>query len=492
MNIIVSIICSEDNTINKISAIKSTYGKLLEENNIKYYFVIDSNYYLGDDECNLHLLNLEEDHHFNIIRNFKNKNYDFLLITYLESFINVNNLLNFLKDVNKEDLLYIGGHGDYRNITNVKFYFHSHTAGIILTKSASNLLLDDQLMNNYNKVCPPELKNISGVALGFYAKLLNLKLVNNDNFYYCNWKGYPCHCNKINKSNIITCGNMSIEDMHSCFSQINKIPIKENNKKNIIIYPGGGFGNVLFQYFNGYFLEKEFNRNVYYQINYNYWRGDINKYKMLQHLNFIDLSKIKHEDYKEHHEKNFWFDPIELDEENYKILGYYQSYKYSQKYIQDIKNELFYNVADLYFKIEKMYYSIKNDKPTCLIHVRRGDYLQYHNVHPTCSDDYYKKAIEIIPNCKYMVFSDDNHFISNWKVIKNLDYEIINLNDPEEILIFMSFCDNFIIANSTLSLVSYLLRRNKDAKLVGPKNWFGPAGYKFKIEDIIPPEGIII
>ena len=56
----------------------------------------------------------------------------------------------------------------------------------------------------------------------------------------------------------------------------------------------------------------------------------------------------------------------------------------------------------------------------------------------------------------------------------------------------MTFCDNFIIANSTLSLVAYLLRNNQTAKIVAPKKWFGSVGYKYKIEDIVPPETILI
>ena len=90
------------------------------------------------------------------------------------------------------------------------------------------------------------------------------------------------------------------------------------------------------------------------------------------------------------------------------------------------------------------------------------------------------------------IFSDDMNYISNWSILKNIDHEIIDLNDPEELLVFMSFCDNFIIANSTLSLVAYLLRNNKNGKIVGPRNWFGSVGYKYKIEDIVPSETILI
>ena len=56
----------------------------------------------------------------------------------------------------------------------------------------------------------------------------------------------------------------------------------------------------------------------------------------------------------------------------------------------------------------------------------------------------------------------------------------------------MSLCDYFIIANSTLSLCAYFLRDNSDSILIGPKNWFGPDAPKHKLEDILPPETIII
>jgi hypothetical protein len=261
---------------------------------------------------------------------------------------------------------------------------------------------------------------------------------------------------------------------------------------NLIICPEGGYGNVLFQYFAGYSLSKKYNCNVYFQINYSYWRGDINKYKTLQHLNFIDLNHINTDNFLTYREIQFPYHDIKLEENNYKIFGYYQSYKYSEKYIDQIKHDMFYNISTTYFKIEELYFKLKNSRQSCLIHVRRGDYLRYPNTHPILKDDYYIKAIKAIPDCKYFVFSDDHKFVKNWAVLKGLDYEIVNLTDPEEILIFMTLCDNFIVANSSLSLNGYLLRNNKNAKLVAPKIWFGNDGPKYKIEDIIPPNGILI
>jgi len=466
------IICIIINNIDKIDVIKETYLKLIDDKLIKYFFITNTN------------------NHFNIIKYYDDQDYDFMLITCEDSFVHIKNLITLLSNYNGNDKLYIGGHGDYRIINNIKFWFHSYSPGIILSKSATKLLLEEKLLDNYNKVAHTDLKNLSGVALGFYAKLFNINIVINDNFHYCNWKGKPCHENKIKVRDIICCYNMSKEDMVNYY----KTMFINNNfaGMNLIILPGGGLGNILFQYFAGYSLSKEYNCQVFYQINYNYWRGDINKYNMLQHLNFVDLNDINHEDFIDYNEKDFFYNPIELEKKNYKMSGYYQSYKYSEKYINTIRDELFFNISSIYFQIEKYYYSLKDNKDTCLIHVRRGDYLMYHNVHPTLSDEYYRKAIKIIPDCKYFVFSDDNNYVRNWSVLKGLDYEIVNINNPEEILVFMSLCDNFIIANSTLSLVAYLLRKNKDAKLVGPNKWFGDAGYKHKIEDIIPPNGILI
>jgi len=489
MKVIICIIINENN-IDKINDIQNTWLKLIEDN-INIYFIIDSKYSLGVDDTFIYMDNLDSDSHFNVIQYFKLIDYNYLLITYVNSFINLQKLNKYINTITIDEPLYIGGHGDYRTINNIKFWFHSYTPGIILNKQATNLLLDLELMNNYNDLYDNSLKNISGVAIGYYATIFNIKNVINNNFYYCNYNGHPCHVNSINKFELISCYNMSKDDMYNYYNTLIETNKKFTNR-TLIIYPGGGLGNILFQYFIGYSLKKKYNCNVYYQINYNYWRGDINKYKILQHLDFINLDTVDTTDFIEFNEKDFFYNPIELEEKNYKITGYYQSYKYSNKYIKDIRNELFFNDTVTYFNMEKKYFNLKNNKPSCLIHVRRGDYLMYSNVHPTLKDDYYIKALNIIPNCKYFVFSDDINFIKNWSVIKNIDHEIMDLTDPEEILIFMSFCENFIIANSTLSLVAYLLRSNENAKLVAPKIWFGPAGYKYKIEDIIPENGILI
>jgi hypothetical protein len=478
MNLIICIIIDINN--NFIDDIKNTWCVssntkpnvfALKNTDIKYYFYEDKN-------------------HFDIIREFNNVDYNFLLITYSNSFININNLINFLNTLDSNELLYIGGHGDYR-ACNIKFWFHSPTPGIILTKNASKLLIDLNLMDNFNLICQQDVKNNSGVAIGYYSTLFNIKYIHNNNFLFCNFCGVPCHTEQINKNNIICCSNMEKKDYYDYYNFI-----KINNpqlciKNKIIMYPSGGLGNLLFQYFVMYAISKEFNYDIYFQNKYNYWRGDIDKYQIFSHLNFIDTDSIDTTNYIEYKETEYTYSSISLNNNNYKIFGYYQSYKYSEKYISDIRNILFYNISVQYHKIENIFYKYKNKQNTCLIHVRRGDYLQFQHVHNILSDNYYIKGISLFPNCKFFIFSDDLIFISNWNVIKNINYQIINLSDPQEILIFMSFCDNFIIANSSLSLCAYLLRLNKNAKLVAPKKWFSE-NIKFNINNIIPPNAILI
>jgi len=50
----------------------------------------------------------------------------------------------------------------------------------------------------------------------------------------------------------------------------------------------------------------------------------------------------------------------------------------------------------------------------------------------------------------------------------------------------MSMCNNFIIANSTMSLIAYYLRKHNDAKIILPSKWFGINGPCYDFNDIIP------
>ena len=89
------------------------------------------------------------------------------------------------------------------------------------------------------------------------------------------------------------------------------------------------------------------------------------------------------------------------------LSGYFQSYKYFEKYKdQIIKDFTFKNIPN---NIEVLAGEISNTNSVC-IHVRRGDYVGNKN-HEVVNLDYYKKGIDLISNQtkieKIYVFSDD-------------------------------------------------------------------------------------
>ena len=142
-----------------------------------------------------------------------------------------------------------------------------------------------------------------------------------------------------------------------------------------------------------------------------------------------------------------------------------------------------------YFQSEK-YFAHNKDKITSLfninyktvpersvsIHVRRGDYLKYPEIHPTLDADYYHKALEVIGDySNAFVFTDSD--LPKGLNIKNM--QIIKLDKDYDELQFMASCDNNIIANSTFSWWAAYLNKNKNKKIVAPKIWFGPLGPQY-------------
>lgn len=117
-----------------------------------------------------------------------------------------------------------------------------------------------------------------------------------------------------------------------------------------------------------------------------------------------------------------------------------------------------------------------------LLHIRRGDYGQFNDV-GFCSEEYYKKAIQIIAskvdNPKFFIFSND---MEGAKELLDIDYPHVFVDFKEnkelvargnaELLKLMSSCKHFIIANSTLSWWAAFLGENKDKIIITPEPWF--------------------
>ena len=243
---------------------------------------------------------------------------------------------------------------------------------------------------------------------------------------------------------------------------------------SLYVIPRGGFGNVLFTYLIGSALSKKYNMPLYF-VKRPDKRRVMSTYRIFKDCTFVDMPS---ENIVWVKEPQYWYNPVQINGQKNNILdGYFQSFKYSQEYLAEIKRELFPAEPKL------------SQRPTVLLHVRRGDYLQLQDYHPVQNDDYYVRAIKImqgrLKNPIFHVFSDDIDYMKNWDVLKGVDHEIIDVPDAEECFHHMIRCDGFIIANSSFSLLAYYFRDNEDAPVCAPKLWFGSKGPKYKMEDLI-------
>jgi hypothetical protein len=252
---------------------------------------------------------------------------------------------------------------------------------------------------------------------------------------------------------------------------------------------GGGLGNLLFYHHAAYALSKKLGREMYINSDYEYEKfPNIKTYdKIFNHVNFVDHSSpLFQEQCSLYIEPHFYYDPIMVPDHAKVILlkGYFQSYKYFWDYMGDIVSQLQTNLGSEFMK--KEYDDLSSGEKTVCVHVRRTDYLTLSDIHTVVPEDYYREALNHVDG-RLLVFSDDTESIKHWDVWKSRETVFVDEPDPVRTMWLMSLCDSFIIANSSLSLNAYLIAKFlRDAPGVAPKNWFGPKGAQFTMDDIVP------
>src|ERR1019366_1978381 len=161
---------------------------------------------------------------------------------------------------------------------------------------------------------------------------------------------------------------------------------------------------------------------------------------------------------------------------NLNLSGYFQSWRYFQKYEGEIKR--------LFMPNDNL--PLQN---ATSIHVRRGDYLQFADCHPTMTANYYNEAMRLCPSEKYYVFSDD----INWcrHAFIGPQFEFISDNNETTDLEIQAKCQNNIICNSSYSWWAAYLNPNPYKIVIAPRQWFGPK-LQHNTRDLIPPTWITI
>lgn len=250
----------------------------------------------------------------------------------------------------------------------------------------------------------------------------------------------------------------------------------------------GGLGNYLFQIATAYSISLRDNKKFICDINdiysphktYNNYTPNIFRKLIFTSIN-QPLPIIN--------EIGFEYNEIPKINDNFKLNGYYQSEKYFKNYKDEIINLFKIDNDTKEYLLKKYSDVILLD--TCSIHVRRGDYLKFPDIHPTQNIDYYHQSVKLMGDDKYyLIFSDDIEWCqNNFNFIKNKIY--IRDNSDYQDLYLMSLCKNNIIANSTFSWWGAWLNENTDKIIISPKIWFGKKT-NYNTEDIIPKNWIKI
>ena len=258
---------------------------------------------------------------------------------------------------------------------------------------------------------------------------------------------------------------------------------------SLCFIPTGGLGNLLFMHHAAYSYAKDNGMELYAPAEHPTDRFTIFHYrKLFSHVKFLPF-----------YPQPNYYDPIlakytPIPPGVNVISGFFQSFKYFSKYGTEIRDLLRSNEIDTWKEVNKTYNDLSNGKQTLCLHIRRGDAIgckQY----ILLQESYYLRASNIFTNCKFIVFSDEIEKVKDWNIWKSHDVHFVNEPDSIRAFFLMSLCDNFIIANSTFSLSAYYMRENIQAKLIAPKEWFGPEAVppcNITVWDDLLPEEVIL
>jgi len=308
----------------------------------------------------------------------------------------------------------------------------------------------------------------------------------------------------------------------------------------ISIYLMGGLGNQLFQIFATIAYGIQYNHLFVFpysdilvtgKVRPTYWHS------FLKNLNIFTTnnpsSPVSNNglgSFPRVNEKGFAHTKIPAisNTQNFILFGYYQSYKYFEKYQDQIYSMIMLSDKQLAIKTEYSDYFIEDSADsvrtkeefrrmngiyTISMHFRLGDYKDKQHCHPIMPSEYYVKSLEYIlknmnvtdihslskyPNIRVLYFceAEDNEYVSS--VIEYLgnvfsDYtnlKFIKVDDTIEDwkqMLLMSCCDYNIIANSSFSWWAAYLNMNPYKIVCYPATWFGEvAGHDTR--DLCPIE----
>ena len=157
-----------------------------------------------------------------------------------DTYVNVDKLLHLLANYDPNEPLYLGGHGEYRQIGPDVVYFHSGGGGFVVSKSMVERLYDslDDLLIQWTQVCQDQhveyLIPACDVCIAYYIHLFKGHCIMLwGAFLGCNHLGDPCCVGHVRMSQMITCHRMTLPD----FDYLSKFYREVDYLRDQPIYP---------------------------------------------------------------------------------------------------------------------------------------------------------------------------------------------------------------------------------------------------------------
>ena len=256
----------------------------------------------------------------------------------------------------------------------------------------------------------------------------------------------------------------------------------------IVVRLMGGLGNQMFQYAIGRSLEEKNNNEMLLDTSFleNRTPGFVNVFRDYE-LNLFPNLKEKmvtgenapssvipvQEPY--FHFCNELMGAALPPENDYLLVGYWQTHKYFDNISDSIREE--FTFPDI---VEPKTLKLKEEIVSCnsvMINVRRADYLT-DSLFEDLGMEYFERCIDkmsdMVDNPKFYVFSDDiewckENFTDEKFFVVDKSYSGHKFIDY---LHLMSCCKHDIIPNSTFAWWAAWLNKNEDKIVMYPSKWF--------------------
>ena len=180
--------------------------------------------------------------------------------------------------------------------------------------------------------------------------------------------------------------------------------------------------------------------------------------------------------------------------QNLYLMGYWQSYKYFEAIksllLKEIRPK---KIIDLHYQ---NYLDQIQSSQSAMVHVRRGDYVSSTSaakIHGFIGLDYYTQGMKILrernPDTHFFVFSDDADWVAAKLPHQDKCTFIQSSNSHDAVvqeLELMTYCQNHLIANSSLSWWAAWLGKNPRGTVICPAKWMSDPKRDFN--DLLPAE----